>query len=78
MPLPNPALGALGPEEILALAGQQATEIGNRIGIADVQQSLVGNQLGYSDARATWVGTYLDMSEQARDIALSLCGRIPG
>src|SRR4051794_25764321 len=31
--LPNPALGALSPEEIVALAGQQATEVGNRIGI---------------------------------------------
>ncbi len=77
-PLPNPALAALGPADILGLAGQQATEIGNRIAAADAQQSLVGNQLGYSDLRSTWVGTYLSMSEQARDIALSLCGRIPG
>jgi hypothetical protein len=76
--LPNGALAPLGPDDILALAGQQATEVGNRIGVADVQQSLVGNQLGTSELRSTWVGTYLTMSEQARDIALSLCGRIPG
>jgi hypothetical protein len=76
--LPNPGLAALEPGDILALAGQQATEVGNRIGLADVQQSLLGNQLGFSELRSTWVSTYLGLSEQARDIALSLCGRIPG
>ena len=78
LPLPDPALAGLGAGDIIALAGQQATEVGNRIGVADVQQSLVGNQLGFSELRSTWIGTYLSMSEQARDIALSLCGRIPG
>lgn len=74
----NGALGPLGTGDILGLAGQQATEVGNRIALGDLQQSLLGNQLGTSELRSTWIGTYLSISEQARDIALSLCGRIPG
>jgi len=77
-PFPNAGLAPLGPGDFIGLAGQQATEVGNRIALADVQQSVYGNQLGASNLRSTWVGTYLSMSEQARDIALSLCGRIPG
>jgi hypothetical protein len=76
--LPNAGLGAAGVPDVIALAGQQAAEAANRIALGDSQQNVVANQLGFSDLRSTWIGTYLSMSEQARDIALSLCGRIPG
>ena len=76
--LPNAGLAPLGPGDLLALAGQRSTEAEIRLGAADVQQSLYGNQLGTSELRSTWVNAYLTMSEQARDLALSLCGRIPG
>jgi hypothetical protein len=77
-PLPNGTLGALTPDQIIALGANQASDVANQIALGDSQQSLVANQLGYSDLRYNWVQTYLQMSEQARDIALSLCGRIPG
>lgn len=76
--LPNAGLAPATVPDIIALAGQQATEVANRIALGDLQQALLGNQLGFSNLRSTWVGTYLPMSGQARDIALSLCGRIPG
>lgn len=76
--LPNAGLGPAGVPDVIALAGQQAAEVGNRVALGDLQQTVVGNQLGFSGTRSTWVDTYLSMSEQARNLALSLCGRIPG
>ncbi|HLH26287.1 MAG TPA: hypothetical protein VK066_27525 [Chloroflexota bacterium] len=75
--LPNGALAPLAPSDVIALGANQAAEAGNTIALGGLQQSVVANQLGYSDLRYNWVQTYLQMSEQARNLALLHCGRIP-
>jgi methionine-rich copper-binding protein CopC len=76
-PFPNGTLAALTPDQIIALGGNQAADVANQIAVGDSQQGLVANQLGYSDLRYNWVQTYLQMTDTARQLALSLCGRIP-
>jgi hypothetical protein len=75
--LPNGALPALAPSDLIALGSNQSADLNNAIGLGGLQQSVLTNQLGFSTLRYNWVQTFLQLSEQARDLALLHCGRIP-
>ncbi len=76
-PLPTGALPALTPDNLIALGSNQGSDVANAIALGGFQQAVVGNQLGVSNLRYNWVQTYLQMTASARELALSLCGRIP-
>jgi hypothetical protein len=69
--------GPIAQSDLAAVASLQATEIGSRISLGSLQQSVVTNQFNASDLREGWVGAYVGLAGRARELALSLCGRIP-
>jgi hypothetical protein len=76
-PIPNSNLSALAPSDIISLGANQSSEAGNAIALGGLQQSVVTNQINYSTLRYDWVQTYIQLSAEARNLALLHCGRIP-